>query len=130
MALISTHHVAGGDGPFFDQVQRCYETWMPGTPEGLRLPKAGDVPHRDAHDFEASGRFTQPAFRRYERELTYTTREYRDLLLSYSGHRALAADARERLLACIDQLIDRRFGGRIAKRYMTELTVAYRQPAA
>jgi hypothetical protein len=103
---------------------------MPGTPKGLRLPNAGDVPHLDANDFEASGRFTKPAFRRYEREVTYTTREYRDLLSTYSGHRVLAADAREGLLACIGELIDTRFGGRIAKRYLTELTVAYRQPAA
>ena len=60
--------------------------------------------------------------------MTYTTREYRDLLLSYSNHRALASDARDGLLACIGELIDMRFGGRIAKRYMTELTVARRRP--
>jgi SAM-dependent methyltransferase len=129
LALISTHHVAGGDGPFFAEVQRCYETWMPGTPKGVRLPNASDVPHHADDDFEASGRFANAVLRRYERELTYTTREYRDLLSSYSGHRALAADAREALLACIGELIDTRFGGRIAKRYMTELTVAYRHPA-
>jgi hypothetical protein len=62
--------------------------------------------------------------------LTYTTSEYCDLLSSYSGHRALASDAREGLLGCIGDLIDARFGGRIAKRYMTELTVAARLPAA
>jgi hypothetical protein len=33
-------------------------------------------------------------------------------------------------LGCIGELIDTRFGGRIAKRYMTELAVAYRHPAA
>jgi SAM-dependent methyltransferase len=128
VALISTHHVAGGDGPFFAEVQRCYETWMPGTPKGLRLPDAGDVPHQDANEVEACGHFTKPTIRRYERGLSYTTREYRDLLLSYSGHRALALDVREGLLACIGELIDTRFGGCIAKRYMTELTVADRRP--
>jgi SAM-dependent methyltransferase len=128
LALISTHHVAGGDGPFFAAVQRCYETWMPGTADRLPLPNAGDVPHYDGDDFEAGGLFTKAIFRRYERELAYTTREYRDLLLTYSGHRALAADAREGLLACIGELMDTRFGGRIAKRYLTELTIARRRP--
>jgi SAM-dependent methyltransferase len=128
LAIIATHHVAGGDGPFFAEVQRCYETWMAGTVAGLRLPEASEVAHHDDDDFEASGLFTQAVFRRYERDLTYSTREYRDLLLSYSGHRALARDAREGLLACIGELIDARFGGRVAKRYMTELTVAYRRP--
>jgi SAM-dependent methyltransferase len=128
LAVIATHHVAGGDASFFAEAQRCYEMWMPGTAQGLRLPNARDVSHHDGDDFEASGSFTNAVFRRYERELTYTTREYRDLLLSYSGHRALASDAREGLLACIGKLIDTRFGGRIAKRYMTELTIAYRRP--
>jgi SAM-dependent methyltransferase len=129
LAIISTHHVAGGDGPFFAEVQRCYERWMPGTPKDLRLPNASDVPHHDRDDFEASGHFANVLFRRYERELTYTTREYLDLLLSYSNHRALASDARDGLLACIGDLIDTRFGGRIAKRYLTELAVAYRRPS-
>ena len=53
VALICTHHVAGGDDPFFAEVQRCYETWMPGAPKGLRLPDAGDVPHHAGDDFEA-----------------------------------------------------------------------------
>jgi SAM-dependent methyltransferase len=128
LALIATHHVAGGDGPFFAEVQRCYETWMPGTVQGLRLPDASEVPHHDDDDLEANGLFTAALFRRYERDLTYSTREYRDLLLSYSGHRALASDARDGLLACIGELIDTRFGGRIVKRYMTELTVAFRRP--
>ena len=99
---------------------------MPGTPKGLRLPKADDVPSRDRTDLETSGRFARVIVRHYERELTYTTREYLDLLLSYSNHRALAPRARDGLLACIGDLIESRFDGRIAKRYLTELTVAYR----
>ena len=72
-----------------------------------------------------SGRFTRMAFRRYEHELRYSAPEYRDLLLSYSGHRAMEDDAQHGLLSCIVQLIDERYGGQIAKRYMNELAVAY-----
>jgi hypothetical protein len=95
------------------------------TPKGLRLPAAADVPHRDAAELKTSGRFVRVAARRYERDLTYTSREYLDLLLSYSNHRALAPEARDGLLACIGDLIDTRFDGRVAKRYLTELTVAH-----
>jgi SAM-dependent methyltransferase len=126
LAVIATHHVAGGTAGFFDDVQRCYETWMPGTPKDMRLPDAHDVPSADREELERSGKFAGVTVRRYERDLTYTTREYQDLLLSYSGHRALAADARQALLDCIGDLIDSRFGGRIAKRYLTELTIAHR----
>jgi SAM-dependent methyltransferase len=124
LAVIATHHVAGGTEDFFADVQRCYERWMPGTPAGLRAQAPGDVPPGDRVELEASGRFARVLTRRYERDLSYTTREYLDVLMTYSGHRALERDARERLLACIADLIDTRFGGRVAKRYLTELTVA------
>ncbi|MGH8775609.1 MAG: class I SAM-dependent methyltransferase [Jiangellaceae bacterium] len=124
LAVISTHHVAGGDAAFFAEVQPCYELWMPGTPTGLRLPAAADVPY-EREEFDGSGRFGRVVFRRYERELTYSTREYLDLLLSYSNHRALEPDALRALLACIARLIDGRFGGRVTKPYLTELALAY-----
>jgi hypothetical protein len=65
-------------------------------------------------------------FRRYERELTYSAREYQDLLLSYSGHRAMEPDPQRQLLSCIVRLVDEHYGGQIAKRYMNELAVAYK----
>jgi hypothetical protein len=125
LAVVSTHHVAGGSDRFFADVQRCYERWDPATPAGLRLPAADDVPH-GLEELVAGGRFGEPAFRRYEHEIAYSTAEYRDLLLTYSGHRAMEPGARQALLTCVTDLIDRNHGGRIAKRYMNELAVAYR----
>ena len=49
------------------------------------------------------------------------------MLLTYSGHRALAPVAQRGLLDCVADLIDARYGGRIVKRYLTELRVAYRR---
>lgn len=126
LAVVSTHHVTGGDEQFFADVQRCYERWDPETPPGgLGLSAATDVPS-DRDEFDASGRFGRVVFRRYEHEQTYSTTEYRDLLLSYSGHRAMEPAAQRGLLACIAQLIDERYGGRIAKCYMNELAVAHK----
>jgi SAM-dependent methyltransferase len=122
LAVVSTHHVQGGDEQFFVDVQRCYERWDPATPPGLRLPAARDVPDDD--ELGASGRLERVTFRRYEREITYSAEQYRDLLLSYSGHRAMEPDAQRGLLDCITRLIADRYGGRIAKRYMNELAVA------
>jgi SAM-dependent methyltransferase len=125
LATISTHHVAGGTEDFFADVQACYERWDPATPPGLRLTPAVDIPTGDDEPAR-SGRFGPAQIKRYEWDLAYTTATYLDVLLTYSGHRALEPVARGGLLGCIADLIDVRYGGRIVKRYLTELSVAYR----
>lgn len=123
LATIATSHVAGGTEAFFAEVQACYEQWDPVTPPGLRLTPAGDIP-LDDRELKRTGRFERATFRRYEWEIDYSTEEYRDLLLSYSGHIDLDPVARRSLLDCIGELIETRFGGRIVKRYLAELRVA------
>jgi SAM-dependent methyltransferase len=123
LTTIGTHHIAGGSAAFFEEVQSCYERWMPGTPPGLRLVPGPDIP-MDGEEIVQSGLFEAPVFRRFEWEHAYSTAQYLDVLLTYSNHRVLRPDRRERLLDCIAGLIDSRYGGSISKRYMTELRVA------
>lgn len=63
-----------------------------------------------------------PEFHRYEWEQAYDTEAYVDLLLTYSNH--IALPARDQLIADIRHLIDTRYGGRVTKRYLTQLAVA------
>jgi SAM-dependent methyltransferase len=128
LAVIATDHVAGGSDRFFAEVQGCYERWMPGTPPGLRLPAAADIPARPA-ELGRGGRFERAVCRRYETDLEYSTAAYLDVLQTYSNHLALEAGALRGLLGCIADLIDSRFGGRVVKRYLTELAVAFRPGA-
>jgi SAM-dependent methyltransferase len=123
LATIATHHVAGGTEPFFAEMQDCYERWDPATPPGLRLEPAEAIPF-DREDIDQSGLFGPPSFRRYLWDQPYTTATYLDLLLTYSGHRALPPADQRGLLDCIGGLIDQRYGGQIVKRYLTELRCA------
>ncbi|GAB2858872.1 class I SAM-dependent methyltransferase [Lentzea nigeriaca] len=118
LAVISTHHIAGGTEQFFVDVQECYERWDPATPPNLRQSPADDIPR----EFDASDLFDEPEFFRYEWEQAYDTEAYVDLLLTYSNH--IALPARDQLIADIRRLIDTRHGGRVTKRYMTQLAVA------
>ncbi|HEX8870258.1 MAG TPA: class I SAM-dependent methyltransferase [Lentzea sp.] len=118
LAVISTHHIAGGTEQFFVDVQECYERWDPSTPPNLRLSPADDIPF----EFDESDLFGAPEFFRYEWEQAYDTEAYVDLLLTYSNH--IALPARDQLVADIRQLIDTRHGGRVVKRYLTQLTTA------
>ncbi len=124
LATLSTQHVAGGSRGFFKASQACYERWDPATEKGLRLPRAVEVlPDPEVLPPDL---FEPPTFRRYEREISYTTAEYLDLLMTYSDHIQLTAEQREGLLGCLGDLIEGEFGGRIVKRYLFELRVARR----
>lgn len=125
LALVDTHHVAGGTEEFFVEVQDCYEWWNPSTPPTLRLPRSEDVP-RESGEIDASGRFGAVEFRRYEFDVTYSTAEYLEVLLTYSGHLALPDRQRSSLLECIAGVMESKYGGSIVKRYMVELRMVRR----
>jgi SAM-dependent methyltransferase len=122
LATVATHHVAGGTESFFTEVQAYYRRFEPQWRPG-RLRPADEVPY-DA-DLGA-GRYRRPVFRRYEWNADYRTRDYLDLLRTYSTTLSLPPPAAAGLLRGIGQLIDGRYGGRITKRYLTELRVARR----
>lgn len=129
LATIDTHHVAGGTEPFFVAAQDCYERWDPATPPGIRLPPADTVP-LEGEELTRSGQFDAPQFRLHATDIPYTTASYIDVLLTYSGHRALDPVAQRGLLDCIAGLIDNQHGGQIIKRYLSLLRVARRLPDA
>lgn len=125
LAIITTDHVRGGDTSFFEEVQACYERWDPSTPPGLRLQPSDEITAETA-ELDNSGLFEPSLVRRYTWTKTYTASEYRDLLLTYSGHRALDAERRESLLACITDRIHSRYSGRVTKQYLNQLYLARR----
>lgn len=122
LATVATHHVLGGTVDFFAEARRCYQRWGLDAP-GWPLEPAAAVPADDA-ELVASGRFGPGCFRRYEWDVTYTAERYRDLLLTTAGHRELPPEVRDGLLADLTELITRRYGGSVVKRYLTELRAA------
>ncbi|SFS39777.1 class I SAM-dependent methyltransferase [Saccharopolyspora flava] len=124
LAVVSTHHIAGGSEESFTRIQRCYERFDPRTERGRRLPAADEIA-QDPDEFHRSGRFSPPEFHHYEWEATYAVDAYLDLLMTYSGHRAMPDSAREQLLTCIGRCIEED-GGTITKRYLTQLAFAQR----
>jgi trans-aconitate methyltransferase len=118
LAVVSTHHVAGGSERLFADVQECYNRFT-ADPDKRGLQRADDVPV-ETGEFEVLG---PVEVRRFAWEETYSTAEYLDLLSSYSGHRALTTEARDRLYGCISALIEAA-GGSITKSYLTQLIAA------
>jgi SAM-dependent methyltransferase len=128
LVTVDTHHVAGVDDDVFLELQRCYEQWDPATTRGEVLLPAADVPP-GKDEVDGSPLFAAATRLRFGTHVTYTTAEYLDLLLTYSGHRALRADLRDGLLHCVAGVVDGH-GGSVTKDYMYELRVTRRTDVA
>jgi SAM-dependent methyltransferase len=130
LALVSTKHVLPTDGDdFFVDVQEDYEAVVPdaaSTKAGAGGPPAPDAVASRADEIGASGCFRDLAERRYVWDVSYTADEYIGVLNTYSGHRALDDDTRERLLSRIRRRIEARPGRRVRKTYLAILDVAER----
>lgn len=77
---------------------------------------------------EQTGLFGPVTVRRYPWNITYDATGYLRLLDTFSNHRALEANTRERLYKGIADLIETQYSGRIVKGYMALLYLAHRQP--
>jgi protein-L-isoaspartate O-methyltransferase len=130
LAIVSTRHVLPPDGdPFFVEVQEDYEAVVPDEPS--TKAGAGGPPHPDAvadftKEIAASGRFHNISSKRYLWDVFYTADEYIAVLNTYSGHRALDHETRERLLSRIHRRIEAGPAYRVRKTYLAMLNVAER----
>lgn len=123
LAYTTGGHVEGGTSQFFIDAQECYMKHMPGTPPGLRLSRVETIA-LESPITEESGLFEKAKSRRHPWFREFTTQSYIDEIGTYSGNLELSEANREALHACIAEMIDTRYGGRIVKAYLTDLHVA------
>jgi SAM-dependent methyltransferase len=130
LALFWNVHVhSDASEGFFEATQRIYEREAPeivGPEDYKGLPRSHQVPDR-TEEIQNTGFFGSILARHYRWDETYDAEGYLRVLSTYSGHRSLNDDTRERLFRGIVDLIDNRFGGRIVKGYLTTLYVAKRK---
>lgn len=120
LATIATWHVDGGTSEFYVDQYAIYRRYGVDEQSAERPPTAQDVPyHRNL-----GPHYQQPVFRRHEFAVDYSTSAYLDLLPTYSRLAAMPRLARDGLLRDVGALIDGRYGGRVTKRYMSELRMA------
>lgn len=125
LAVISTHHIDGGDEEFFTDVQSCYRTWY-GPAKAFHLPSASEIVP-DTEEFDRSEKFEPAKIYRFEWEQAYSAVSYCELLLTYSDHRSLPLESRQGLMDCISELIESKYHGNIRKRYLTQLLTLSRR---
>jgi len=101
------------DEGFFLRVQDVYRS---------SAPSIGSAAiHPDNYSGEPSALFGDPVVRSYPWAVKYSTKEYIDLLSTYSDHISLPEVERSNLFSGIADLIDREYGGRVVRHYETVL---------
>lgn len=126
VAVVWTHHVAGGTEEFFTRAQDCYERWGSETSgDGPPAPASSLAPFTG--ELEDSPAVTDVESHRFPVDLTYSTEAYLDLLRTYSTTIRLPAEQRAGLLGCLGDLMDADFGGQVTKRYLFELVLGRAQ---
>ena len=126
LAIVSTNQIESvADGGFFERAQPIYERHQPDN-GGLKLPGEDVVP-QEYIEIEASNLFGEVALHRYRWDQHYTSKEYADLMRSYSGTQAMEPSAQEALIGDVCALIDREFGGSITRPLVITLTLGRRR---
>jgi SAM-dependent methyltransferase len=125
LAIIETRWgVAVGDDPFFSATQTCYARWTPDHDPKFRQLRPEDVTPTclDAGTPE----LVTVAHRRCIVAREYSAAAYCDILSTFSNVLVLDATLRAGLLACVSNLIDSQFGGKVVRNDLYDLSVARR----
>lgn len=125
LAIVRTHHVAGGSQELFDQAQECYLRFDPTVNEPHVLPTVESLRVR-VDELEDSDLVADVEQHLFGFEVADDRAGFAELLSTYSGVAAMDPADRDPLLACLGALVDD-VGGSVVKQYCVELDLAQRR---
>lgn len=109
---------------FFQAVQKVYRRVVPEWRDPSQSPSTDERVNATAAQIGNTGLFEQAVVQRYPWSHVYTREEYLKLLNTYSEHRNLEANRRQRLFTGIGEVIDHEYGGTITRPYLAVLYLA------
>lgn len=102
------------DRGFFDAVQPIYEKYGEGGGREA-LPSREAATARMYTSLQHDRRFTDVTLHRFDWDQTYTSEQYRKLMLTYSVTQMMEPTRRQGLLDEVEQFIDSQFGGEVTR---------------
>ena len=117
------HLVPAGGDPFFVEIQDVYDEIGEGVPDDHVFLGPGELPEQTA-EIEESGLFAVTAVRHVDWETTYDADGYLALLDTFSGHIAMAPEARAHLYGEIRRRLALRPDGLVRRHWGAVLHVA------
>jgi SAM-dependent methyltransferase len=124
LAIIETYWgVGSSDDSFARESQTCYARWDPYHDPDYQPRGTRDLPEKN-DELENSGLFAEVIHKRYLCERIYSADEYCDLLGTFSNVLAWNDQERDGFLNCIRGLICSRFGGKVMRHDVHDLSFA------
>lgn len=120
LAVFSNLHPGPYTG-FFEEVQSVYSQFEPVMGRKPGRMSVEDEIRATAAYVDSTGLFEPVIVRTYPWTRTYTTLEYLRLLNTYSDHLTLEEGRRQSLYQGIADLIERRYGGKVERHYLSVL---------
>lgn len=109
---------------FAADVQAVYLKIVPEWKDFTAQPSVEEEIRETTDYIDSTGLYTGVTVRTYPWTRTYSTREYLQLLNTYSDHIRLEESRRNTLYQSIADLIDRRYSGKVERPYLTVLYLA------
>jgi SAM-dependent methyltransferase len=106
---------------FSEEVQSVYSRFMPEHQNRKDQLTTVAAIQAQTEYMRSTGLFIVVEVRTYPWTETYTTAEYLQLLNTYSDHLAMEEEHRRGLYEAIADLIDKHYGGKVERPYLTEL---------
>ena len=126
LAVVHTNQIEStADGGFFARVQPVYDRHQDNDP-GYAPPHEYELVPADHDGLVASGLFEDIQLHKYRWDQTYTSREYGELMRSYSGTQAMSPPQQKALIGDVCALIDAEFGGAITRPLVMTLSLGRR----
>jgi ubiquinone/menaquinone biosynthesis C-methylase UbiE len=125
LAVIHTTHIVDEESePFFYATQPIHEKYRAYRPKSPSDPKTPIVWLEDIEAEEFDEHFFNTVFYKvFPVKITYTAKEYADLLNTFSHNRAMPDAQKENFLRDMENLIEKEYGGSVVKPYAISLTV-------
>lgn len=111
------------DRGYFERVQPIYESFGD-TRHDWDAPTHETAVPRFVAELTQSDLFDDPVLLRVLWDQTYTSAEFRDLMLTYSNMRMMPDDERDDLVAQLTAVVDDELGGSITRPLVATLTLA------
>ncbi len=126
LAIIDLIQVESADDlGYFDQVQPIYERF--GRASSTKAPTIDEAKPYMADELEESALFDSPTVHQVRWDQTYSTDEYRKLLLTYSGTQTLPEPDRSQMLDELTAVIDDHYDGVVTRPLLATITIGARR---